>query len=180
MLFFGWGDLVEVWFMGDEVVVLMKFNVDELFNIGIVVVGNVGSFGFGIRIFGFGKSVFIFGKVLGLFNGGKIGVFVMFIIGIFGIIDFGLFVFKVFGSIFIEISIELGLLLILRFFFSVFFIFFGLVILDEGIIGILLGCLDIVGVVVMLWGLVDVFFRIFRFLIFFGVKVKGLGFWDRN
>lgn len=136
--------------MGDEVVVLMKFNVDELFNIGIVVVGNVGSFCFGIRIFGFGKSMFIFGKVLGLFNGGKIGVFVMFIIGIFGIIDFGLFVFKVFGSIFIEISIEFGLLLILRFFFSVFFIFFGLVILDEGIIGILLGCLDIVGVVVML------------------------------
>lgn len=136
--------------MGDEVVVLMKFNVDELFNIGIVVVGNVGSFGFGIRIFGFGKSIFILGKVLGLFNGGKIGVFVMFIIGIFGIIDFGLIVFKVFGIIFIEISIELGLLLILRFFFSVFFIFFGLVILDEGIIGILLGCLDIVGVVVML------------------------------
>lgn len=136
--------------MGDEVVVLMKFNVDELFNIGFVVLGNVGSFGFGIKIFGLWKSMFIFGKVLGLFNGGKIGVFVMFIIGIFGIIDVGLFVFKDFGSIFIGIGIELGLLLILRFFFSVFFIFFGLVILDEGIMGILLGCLDIVGVVVML------------------------------
>lgn len=161
-------------------VVLMKFNVDELLNTGTVVVGNVGSSGSGTRISGSGKSMLISGKASGSLNGGKIGASITPITGISGITDFGLSVLKVSGSTFIEISIELGLLLTSRPFPSVFFTFFGLVILDEGTIGTPPGCLDTVGAVVMSRGLADVLLRISRFLIFFGVKAKGLGFWDRN
>lgn len=158
----------------------MKFNVDELLNTGSVVPENVGSSGSGTRISGTGKSMLISGKASGSLNGGKIGASVTPITGISGITDVGLSVLKDSGSTFIGIGIELGLLLTPRPFPSVFFTFFGLAILDEGTMGTPPGCLDTVGAVVMSRGLADVLLRISRFLIFFVVKAKGLGFWDRN
>lgn len=174
-----WGVSVEGRLTGDEVVVLIKFNVDELLKSGTVVLGNVDSSGWGTRISGSGKSILISGKASGSLTGGKIGGSVTSITGISGITDVGRSVLNVAGSTFIGISIGLGSLLTLVD-ISCFFVTFDLAILDEGTIGTPPGCLDTVGAVVMSRGLAEVLFGVSTFLILFGAKAKGLGFCDRN